>query len=82
MRTLNLRRLNFRHLQYFWVVAKEEHLTRAAEQLFVSQSALSVQIRKLEEMGLAGSLEEKEPGPMSFAEREVLDRHFSAIALF
>jgi LysR family transcriptional activator of nhaA len=43
-----LKRLNFRHLHYFWVVAKEEHLTRAAEQLHVSQSAISSQIRQLE----------------------------------
>lgn len=42
-------RLNYRHLYYFWVVAKEGHLTRAAEQLHVSQSALSAQIRQLEE---------------------------------
>ncbi len=49
MRTFNLRRLNFRHLQYFWVVAKEEHLTRAAEQLHVAQSAISSQIRALEQ---------------------------------
>lgn len=44
-----MRRLNYHHLQYFWVVAKEGHLTRAAEQLHVSQSALSAQIRQLEE---------------------------------
>ncbi len=49
MRTNTLRRLNFRHLHYFWVVAKEEHLTRAAERLHVSQSAISSQIRQLEE---------------------------------
>ncbi|WP_405241555.1 LysR family transcriptional regulator [Lentisalinibacter salinarum] len=49
MRTETLRRLNFRHLHYFWVVAKEEHLTRAAERLHVSQSAISSQIRQLEE---------------------------------
>lgn len=41
--------LNFKHLRYFWAVAHSGNLTRAAEQLFVSQSALSVQIRKLEE---------------------------------
>ncbi|NBD94962.1 MAG: LysR family transcriptional regulator [Gammaproteobacteria bacterium] len=44
-----LRRLNFRHLYYFWVVAKEQNLTRAAEQLHVSQSAVSTQIRQLED---------------------------------
>jgi len=49
MRTETLRRLNFRHLHYFWVVAKEEHLTRAAERLHVSQSAISSQIRQLED---------------------------------
>jgi LysR family transcriptional regulator, transcriptional activator of nhaA len=42
-------RLNFHHLHSFWAVAKEGHLTRAAARLFVSQSALSAQIRQLEE---------------------------------
>jgi LysR family transcriptional activator of nhaA len=41
-------RLNFHHLHYFWAVAKEGHLTRAAAALHVSQSALSTQIRQLE----------------------------------
>lgn len=41
--------LNYKHLKYFWAVAHSGNLTRAAEQLFVSQSALSVQIRKLEQ---------------------------------
>ena len=40
--------LNYNHLRYFWVVAREGHLTRAAEHLNLSQSALSTQIRKLE----------------------------------
>jgi len=41
-------RLNFHHLHYFWAVAKDGNLTRAAARLRVSQSALSAQIRQLE----------------------------------
>jgi LysR family transcriptional activator of nhaA len=40
--------LNFNHLRYFWAVAHEGSLTRAAAQMNLSQSALSVQIQKLE----------------------------------
>lgn len=40
--------LNYKHLRYFWAVAHQGNLTRAAEWLKVSQSALSVQIQKLE----------------------------------
>ena len=46
---MNLERLNFRHLLYFWRVARTGHLTRAAQELHTSQSALSAQIRQLEE---------------------------------
>ena len=42
--------LNYKHLGYFRAVARAGNLTRAAEALNLSQSALSVQIRKLEEM--------------------------------
>lgn len=42
-------RLNYHHLHAFWAVAKEEHLTRAAQRLHVSASALSTQVRSLEE---------------------------------
>lgn len=41
--------LNYHHLRYFRIVAHEGHLTRAAELSNVSQSALSTQIRQLEE---------------------------------
>ena len=46
---MNLEQLNFHHLLYFWRVARAGHLTRAAQELHVSQSALSAQIRQLEE---------------------------------
>ena len=46
---MDLPQLNFHHLHYFWCVAKRGHLTRAAEDLHVSQSALSAQIRQLED---------------------------------
>jgi LysR family transcriptional regulator, transcriptional activator of nhaA len=40
--------LNYNHLRYFWAVAHDGNLTRTAERLNLTQSALSVQIRKLE----------------------------------
>ena len=43
-----MRDLNFNHLRYFWAVAHEGSLTRAADRMNLSQSALSVQIQKLE----------------------------------
>lgn len=41
--------LNYHHLRYFREVANEGHLGRAAEKLNVSQSALSIQIKQLED---------------------------------
>ena len=41
--------LNYHHLRYFWAVAHDGNLTRTAERLNLSQSALSVQIKQLEE---------------------------------
>lgn len=42
-------RLNYHHLHYFWAVAKDGNLTRTATRLHVSQSALSAQIKSLED---------------------------------
>ena len=41
--------LNYNHLHYFWAVAHDGNLTKTAARLNLSQSALSVQIRKLED---------------------------------
>lgn len=43
-----MRDFNYNHLRYFWTVAHEGNLTRAAASINLSQSALSVQIQKLE----------------------------------
>jgi len=50
-------RLNYHHLFYFWQVATDGNLTRVARKLHVSQSALSSQIRKLEESAGAKLME-------------------------
>ncbi len=46
---MKLEQLNFHHLFYFWRVARSGHLTRTADELRTSQSAVSAQIRQLEE---------------------------------
>lgn len=46
---MKIDQLNFHHLFYFWRVARTGHLTRAAQELHISQSALSAQIRQLED---------------------------------
>lgn len=41
--------LNYHHLRYFWTVAKEGSVKKAAEKVHVSQPSISEQIRVLEE---------------------------------
>lgn len=40
--------LNYHHLMYFWVVAREGGVTHAARRLHVTPATLSIQIRELE----------------------------------
>jgi LysR family transcriptional activator of nhaA len=40
--------LNYHHLRYFWAVAKEGGLTKAAEKLHVSQPTICTQVQALE----------------------------------
>ena len=42
--------LNYHHLRYFWVVAREGGLRKAAEKLHVSQPTISAQIAALEDV--------------------------------
>jgi LysR family transcriptional activator of nhaA len=40
--------LNYHHLLYFWTVAREGGISRAAEKLRLSQPAVSAQVKALE----------------------------------
>lgn len=77
-----MRRLNFHHLHYFWAVAKEGNLTRAAQSLHVAQSALSTQIRALEDqLGYALFIRSGRSLLLTEAGRLVLDYAESIFAL-
>lgn len=41
--------LNYHHLYYFWTVAKHKSFTKAAEELLIAQSAVSLQVANLEQ---------------------------------
>jgi len=43
--------LNYHHLLYFWVVAREGSISRACDQLHLAQPTISSQLRKLERAG-------------------------------
>ena|SRR5579872_5834122 len=43
-----MKSLNYNHLRYFWVVAREGSVVRASEELMVSQPTISCQLKDLE----------------------------------
>lgn len=69
-----MNQLNYHHLRYFHAIVREGTLTRAAETLHVSQSALSIQLKKLEE-NLGCSLFDRQHKSLKLTEegRIVLD---------
>ena len=68
-------RLNYNHLRYFWVVAHEGGLNRAAERLNVAQSALSLQIKTLEEQ-IGHRLFERAGRRMTLTEAQAVKRFY------
>src|SRR3954449_5271280 len=40
--------INYNHLYYFWMVAREGGVVRASEELMVSQPTVSIQLKQLE----------------------------------
>ncbi|MCB1049648.1 MAG: LysR family transcriptional regulator [Acidobacteria bacterium] len=65
--------LNYHHLYYFWRVAQNGNLTRTAQELNLAQSALSTQIKQLEDrLGLALFAREGRSLKMTEKGRQVL----------
>lgn len=46
---VDVEQLNYHHLRYFWVVAKEGSIARASEQLHLAHPTISAQIHRLED---------------------------------
>jgi LysR family transcriptional regulator, transcriptional activator of nhaA len=59
--------LNYHHLRYFWMVAREGSLRKAAERLNVSQPTISAQIASLES-ALGERLFRRSPRGLSLTE--------------
>lgn len=73
--------MELRHLRYLRAIAQEANFTRAAETLYVSQSALSQQIKALEqELGTA-LLDRTTRGARLTAAGRILDQHAQRIFL-
>lgn len=66
--------LNYRHLYYFWVVAKEGGMTRAADRLGMAVQTISTQVRELE-MALGYTLLKPEGRGLKLTEAGVTAMH-------
>ncbi|WP_372825961.1 LysR family transcriptional regulator [Polaromonas sp.] len=66
--------LNYRHLYYFWVVAKEGGMTRAANRLGMAVQTVSTQVRELE-MALGHTLLKPEGRGLRLTEAGVVAMH-------
>jgi DNA-binding transcriptional LysR family regulator len=74
-------RVDLRQLEYFAAVARHRHFTRAADALYVTQSALSQQVRRLEEeLGLALLLRTSRGVELTAAGEDLLARAESILA--
>jgi DNA-binding transcriptional LysR family regulator len=73
--------VELRQLEYFAAVARHRHFTRAADELYVTQSALSQQVRRLEEeLGLALLLRTSRGVELTPAGADLLARAESILA--
>jgi LysR family transcriptional regulator, transcriptional activator of nhaA len=78
----NAMQINFHHLRYFHAIAKEGSLTRAAKRLSLSQSALSVQLKRFEQsLGMAMFAREHKSLVLTEAGRLTLDHAESIFRL-
>ena len=72
-------KIDTRELRYFYIVATYRSLTRAAAHLHVSQPAISLQIRKLEDKLGCKLLERRSRGVVLTADGERLLTHAKEI---
>jgi len=70
----NTTSLNYRHLYYFWVVAKEGGMTRAANRLGMAVQTVSTQVRELE-IALGHTLLKPEGRGLRLTEAGVVAMH-------